>query len=95
MAKSPTLGSGSRSTSRQGVLRLGVEVVAMTESPYLMSNAHPETAARFDGLERTLDPVSIGHLSRLGVNLGACLEIGTGVVPSPAGSPPGWGRTGT
>ncbi len=51
----------------------------MSESPYLMSNAHPETAARFDGLERTLDAVSIGHLSRVGVNPGArCLEIGAG-----------------
>jgi precorrin-6B methylase 2 len=61
------------------VLRLNVEVVAMSESAYLMSNAHPETAARFDGLERTLDPVSIGHLSRVGVNPGArCLEIGAG-----------------
>jgi precorrin-6B methylase 2 len=62
-----------------GVLLLGVEVVAMSESAYLMSNEHPETAARFDGLERTLDDVSIGHLSRVGVNPGArCLEIGTG-----------------
>jgi precorrin-6B methylase 2 len=61
------------------VLRLGVEVVAMSESPYLMSNAHPQTAARFDGLERTLDPVSIAHLSRFGPNPGArCLEVGTG-----------------
>jgi SAM-dependent methyltransferase len=51
----------------------------MSESAYLMSNAHPETAARFDGLEQTLDPVSIGHLSRVGVNPGArCLEIGAG-----------------
>jgi precorrin-6B methylase 2 len=44
-----------------------------------MSNAHPETAARFDGLERTLDAVTIGHLSRVGVEPGdRCLEIGTG-----------------
>lgn len=51
----------------------------MSESPYLMSNTHPETAARFDGLEQTFDPVSIGHLTRVGVNPGArCLEIGTG-----------------
>jgi SAM-dependent methyltransferase len=51
----------------------------MSESPYLMSNVHPETAARFDGLERTLDPISIGHLTRVGVKPGArCLEIGTG-----------------
>ena len=51
----------------------------MSEAPYLMSNTHPETAARFDGLERTLDHVSIGHLTRVGVNPGVrCLEIGTG-----------------
>ena len=51
----------------------------MSESPYLMTNVHPETAARFDGLEPTLDPISIGHLSRVGVSRGArCLEIGTG-----------------
>ncbi len=51
----------------------------MPESPYLMNNMHPETGARFDGLEQTLDPISIGHLSRVGVPAGArCLEIGTG-----------------
>ena len=51
----------------------------MAESPYLMNNMHPETGARFEGLERTLDPISIGHLSRVGVQPGArCLEIGTG-----------------
>ena len=27
----------------------------MSESPYLMSNTHPETAARFEGLERTFE----------------------------------------
>ena len=51
----------------------------MSESPYLMSNVHPETAARFEGLERTLDPISISHLSRVGLSPGTrCLEIGTG-----------------
>ncbi len=51
----------------------------MSDSPYLMSNVHPETAARFDGLERILDSISIGHLERVGVLAGArCLEIGTG-----------------
>lgn len=55
------------------------EVATVSESSYLMSNTHPETAARFEGLERTLDPVSIGHLDRIGVNPGArCLEIGCG-----------------
>ena len=44
-----------------------------------MSNVHPETAARFDGLERTLDSISTGLLERIGVPVGArCLEIGAG-----------------
>ena len=44
-----------------------------------MSNEHPETAARFEGLERTFDPISIAHLERIGINQGArCLEIGAG-----------------
>jgi SAM-dependent methyltransferase len=44
-----------------------------------MNNAHAETGARFEGLERTLDPISIGHLERVGLKPGArCLEIGTG-----------------
>jgi SAM-dependent methyltransferase len=61
------------------VVGLVVEVVAVSESPYLMNNVHPETGARFEGLERTLDPISIGHLSRVGVEAGGrCLEIGTG-----------------
>ena len=51
----------------------------MSDSPYLMANEHPETSARFDGLERTLDSISTGHLERVGVAAGArCLEIGTG-----------------
>ena len=51
----------------------------MQESPYLMSNEHPETAHRFEGLERTLDQITIGHLSRVGVDSGSrCLEIGCG-----------------
>ena len=62
-----------------GVLGLDVEVVAVPESPYLMNNMHPETGERFEGLERTLDPISISHLDRVGVEPGArCLEIGTG-----------------
>jgi SAM-dependent methyltransferase len=61
------------------VLSLDVEVVAMAESPYLMSNSNPETAARFGGLEQSLDDVSIAHLRRVGVRRGdRCLEIGTG-----------------
>jgi SAM-dependent methyltransferase len=49
------------------------------ESDYLLSNREPETADRFDGLEQAFDPVSIGHLQRLGVGSGArCLEIGAG-----------------
>ena len=51
----------------------------MSEPPYLMSNEDPETGARFDGLERTLDPITQDHLDRVGVGPGArCLEIGTG-----------------
>lgn len=51
----------------------------MSQSPYLMGNEHPETADRFEGLERTLDAITIGHLSRVGVAPGArCLEIGAG-----------------
>ena len=51
----------------------------MSDPPYLMNNEHPETAGRFEGLERTLDPITIGHLSRVGVGPGArCLEIGCG-----------------
>src|SRR3954453_13315159 len=61
------------------VLCVVAEGVVMTEPRYLMSNEHPETAGRFAGLERTLDPVTIGHLSRVGVGPGArCLEIGAG-----------------
>jgi 2-polyprenyl-3-methyl-5-hydroxy-6-metoxy-1,4-benzoquinol methylase len=49
------------------------------ESDYLLTNSEPETADRFDGLEQAFDPVSIGHLERLGVGVGArCLEIGAG-----------------
>lgn len=51
----------------------------MSESEYLMSNAHPQTAARFAGLERTFDPITIGHLDRVGIDRGdRCLEIGAG-----------------
>src|SRR4051794_41682924 len=51
----------------------------MSDSAYLMGNEHPETAARFEGLERSLDAVSVSHLSRLGVGAGArCLEVGAG-----------------
>jgi SAM-dependent methyltransferase len=51
----------------------------MEESDYLLTNSEPETAERFDGLEQAFDPVSIGHLERLGVGVGArCLEIGAG-----------------
>ena len=51
----------------------------MSESEYLLTNTHPATADRFDGLEITFDPISIGHLDRLGVGPGdRCLEIGAG-----------------
>lgn len=51
----------------------------MEESHYLLTNSEPETADRFDGLDEAFDPVSIGHLRRLGIGAGArCLEIGAG-----------------
>ncbi len=51
----------------------------MDESGYLLSNSQPETVERFDGLQEVLDPVTIGHLDRLGVKAGArCLELGAG-----------------
>ena len=49
-----------------GVRRVSVEVVVMAESAYLMSNEDPETANRLEGLEHTLDQISIGDLSRGG-----------------------------
>jgi SAM-dependent methyltransferase len=51
----------------------------MPDPVYLMGNEHPETAARFEGLETTLDAVSVAHLDRVGVGTGArCLEVGAG-----------------
>src|SRR5690348_1884704 len=51
----------------------------MSSSEYLLSNVDPETAERFGGLEETFDPISVGHLERLGVGPGArCLEVGAG-----------------
>src|SRR6478735_469155 len=49
------------------------------EAPYLLTNAEPETADRFAGLEAVFDPVTRGHLTRLGLASGArCLEVGAG-----------------
>jgi SAM-dependent methyltransferase len=54
-------------------------VVADDESPYLLTNAEFETADRFAGLEAVFDPVTRGHLTRLGLAPGArCLEVGAG-----------------
>ena len=51
----------------------------MPEPEYLLTNADPETAERFGGLERTFDPLTIAHLARLGIAPGGrCLEIGAG-----------------
>jgi precorrin-6B methylase 2 len=51
----------------------------VAESEYLLTNAEPETAARFGGLERTFDELTIAHLARVGVPAGGrCLEIGAG-----------------
>ena len=55
------------------------EVVTVSDSSYLMSNTSPETVARFQGLELTLDSVSMSHLRRIGVSRGdRCLELGCG-----------------
>lgn len=44
-----------------------------------MTNAKLETADRFTGLEAVFDPVTRGHLTRLGLASGArCLEVGAG-----------------
>ena len=49
------------------------------EVPYLLTNAELETADRFAGLETVFDPVTRGHLTRLGLATGArCLEVGAG-----------------
>jgi hypothetical protein len=53
--------------------------VAEDESPYLLTNAELETVDRFAGLEAVFDPVTRGHLTRLGLAPGArCLEVGAG-----------------
>jgi SAM-dependent methyltransferase len=49
------------------------------EASYLLTNAELETADRFAGLEAVFDPVTRGHLTRLGLAPGArCLEVGAG-----------------
>jgi SAM-dependent methyltransferase len=51
----------------------------MPEPEYLLTNAREETLVRFDGLAETFDPVTVGHLARIGVEAGArCLEVGAG-----------------
>ncbi len=53
--------------------------VADDPAAYLLTNAEPETAARFAGLEAVFDPVTCGHLTRLGLTQGLrCLEVGAG-----------------
>jgi SAM-dependent methyltransferase len=53
--------------------------VGEDEAPYLLTNAEPETGDRFAGLETVFDPVTRGHLIRLGLSPGArCLEVGAG-----------------
>ena len=45
----------------------------------MLTNAELETADRFAGLEAVFDPVTRGHLTRLGLAHGArCLEVGAG-----------------
>src|SRR6478735_12767172 len=49
------------------------------DAPYLLTNAELETADRFAGLEDVFDPVTRGHLTRLGLASGSrCLEVGAG-----------------
>lgn len=49
------------------------------DTSYLLTNAAPETGERFTGLEAVFDPVTRGHLDRLGLAPGArCLEVGAG-----------------
>ena len=49
------------------------------QAPYLLTNAELETADRFTGLEAVFDPITCGHLTRLGLAPGArCLEVGAG-----------------
>ena len=49
------------------------------QTSYLLTNAELETADRFAGLEAVFDPVTRGHLTRLGLAPGArCLEVGAG-----------------
>jgi SAM-dependent methyltransferase len=55
------------------------EPVGDDGTPYLLTNAEPETAERFAGLEAVFDPVTCGHLTRLGLAPGSrCLEVGAG-----------------
>ncbi len=49
------------------------------DASYLLTNSELETADRFAGLESVFDPVTRGHLTRLGLPPGArCLEVGAG-----------------
>ncbi|WP_457189216.1 class I SAM-dependent methyltransferase [Nocardioides sp. P5_E3] len=55
------------------------EPVGDDGTPYLLTNAELETAERFAGLEAVFDPVTRGHLTRLGLAPGSrCLEVGAG-----------------
>ena len=51
----------------------------VSESGYLLSNVNPQTGPRLRGLELSFDPVTVGHVERLGIGPGQrCLEIGAG-----------------
>jgi len=55
------------------------DCVADDEAGYLLTNAGSETGDRFAGLEVMFDPVTRGHLNRLGLAPGArCLAVGAG-----------------
>src|SRR6478609_10070224 len=72
--RSPTRSASGASTP----FTMG-EPVGDDGTPYLLTNAELETADRFAGLEDVFDPVTRGHLTRLGLASGSrCLEVGAG-----------------
>ena len=71
--------SPTRSASGASTPFTMCEPVGDDGTPYLLTNAELETAERFAGLEAVFDPVTRGHLTRLGLAPGSrCLEVGAG-----------------
>jgi hypothetical protein len=49
------------------------------EKQYLLDNRQPEAGVRFDALSSLLNPVTFGHMRRLGITTGwRCWEVGAG-----------------